>query len=53
MFNHNKLKEKLKSGNPVLGTWNTLVSPLVTEVNSSIIHTHTQGILNWFMNETG
>ena len=32
MFNRNKLKEKLKSGKPVLGTWNTLASPLVTEI---------------------
>ena len=28
----NKLKEKLKKGEAVLGTWNTLSSPLVTEV---------------------
>ena len=32
MLNSNQLKEKLKSGKPVLGTWNTLASPLVTEV---------------------
>jgi 4-hydroxy-2-oxoheptanedioate aldolase len=32
MLNRNKLREKLKSGKPVLGTWNTLASPLVTEV---------------------
>jgi 4-hydroxy-2-oxoheptanedioate aldolase len=32
MLGTNKLKEKLSKGNPVLGTWNTLASPLVTEV---------------------
>jgi len=32
MLNRNKLREKLKSGKPVLGTWNTLASSLVTEV---------------------
>ena len=31
MLESNKLKEKLSQGNPVLGTWNTLASPLVTE----------------------
>ena len=32
MLKTNKLKEKLKNGNPVIGIWNTLASPLVTEV---------------------
>ena len=32
MLRTNKLKEKLIKGEPVLGTWNTLASPLVTEV---------------------
>jgi len=32
MLKTNKLKEKLNKGEPVLGTWNTLASPLVTEV---------------------
>lgn len=32
MFESNKLKIKLNKGQPVLGTWNTLASPLVTEV---------------------
>ena len=32
MLRINKLKEKLCKGEPVLGTWNTLSSPLVTEV---------------------
>lgn len=32
MLNVNKIKEKLQEGKPVLGTWNTLGSPLVTEV---------------------
>lgn len=32
MLETNKLKTKLKKGEPVLGTWNTLASPLVTEV---------------------
>ena len=32
MLNSNNLKKKLLSGSPVLGTWNTLASPLVTEV---------------------
>lgn len=32
MLNNNKLKAKLQDGKPVLGTWNTLGSPLVTEV---------------------
>ncbi len=31
MLNYNKLKEKLDSGRPVLGIWNTLASPLATE----------------------
>jgi 4-hydroxy-2-oxoheptanedioate aldolase len=32
MLKINKLKEKLNNGDPVIGTWNTLASPLVTEV---------------------
>lgn len=32
MLKINKLKQKLNKGQPVLGTWNTLASPLVTEV---------------------
>jgi len=32
MLRTNKLKEKLSKGEPVLGTWNTLASPLVTEI---------------------
>ena len=32
MLETNKLKVKLSKGEPVLGTWNTLASPLVTEV---------------------
>lgn len=32
MLETNKLKIKLSKGEPVLGTWNTLASPLVTEV---------------------
>ncbi len=32
MLVSNKLKDKLSSGAPVLGTWNTLASPLITEV---------------------
>ena len=32
MLVRNKLKEKLNKGKAVLGTWNTLSSPLVTEV---------------------
>ena len=32
MLIKNNLIEKLKSGKPVIGTWNTLASPLVTEV---------------------
>ena len=32
MFETNKLKIKLSKGEPVLGTWNTLASPLITEV---------------------
>ena len=32
MLENNVLKEKLQSGKPVIGTWNTLGSPLVTEV---------------------
>lgn len=32
MLNSNKLKQKLQDGMPVIGTWNTLASPLVTEV---------------------
>jgi 4-hydroxy-2-oxoheptanedioate aldolase len=32
MLKNNVLKEKLQSGKPVIGTWNTLGSPLVTEV---------------------
>ncbi len=32
MLIRNKLKEKLNKGEAVLGTWNTLSSPLVTEV---------------------
>jgi len=32
MLNSNKLKAKLQDGKPVIGTWNTLGSPLVTEV---------------------
>lgn len=32
MLTCNKLKEKLNKGEPVIGTWNTLSSPLVTEV---------------------
>jgi 4-hydroxy-2-oxoheptanedioate aldolase len=34
MHNQNKnfLKEKIKSGQPIIGTWNTLASPLITEV---------------------
>jgi len=31
MLNNNNLKKKLLSGRPVLGTWNTLSSPLLTE----------------------
>ena len=32
MLKINKLKEKLNNGEVVIGTWNTLASPLVTEV---------------------
>ncbi len=32
MLRTNKLKEKISKGEPVLGTWNTLASPLVTEI---------------------
>lgn len=32
MLTKNPLKEKLSSGKPALGTWNTLASPMVTEV---------------------
>jgi len=32
MLRTNKLKEKISKGVPVLGTWNTLASPLVTEI---------------------
>ena len=32
MLETNKLKVKLSKGLPVLGTWNTLASPLVTEI---------------------
>ena len=32
MIATNKLKEKLKSGKPVIGTWNTMGAPIVTEV---------------------
>jgi 4-hydroxy-2-oxoheptanedioate aldolase len=32
MLEKNKLKEKLSRGEPVIGTWNTLASPLMTEV---------------------
>lgn len=32
MLNNNRLKAKLQEGSPVIGTWNTLGSPLVTEV---------------------
>ena len=32
MLDNNILKVKLQSGKPVIGTWNTLGSPLVTEV---------------------
>ena len=32
MIGANKLKIKLSKGEPVLGTWNTLASPLLTEV---------------------
>jgi 4-hydroxy-2-oxoheptanedioate aldolase len=32
MLKVNKLNQKLISGKPVIGTWNTLASPLVTEV---------------------
>ena len=32
MLETNKLKAKLNKGLPVLGTWNTLASPLVTEI---------------------
>lgn len=32
MLKTNKLIEKLQNGNPVIGIWNTLASPLVTEV---------------------
>lgn len=32
MLGNNILKEKLQSGKPVIGTWNTLGAPLVTEV---------------------
>ena len=32
MIKVNKLKEKMINGQPVIGTWNTLASPLVTEV---------------------
>ena len=32
MLSNNRLKAKLQEGNPVIGTWNTLGSPLVTEV---------------------
>ena len=32
MLNKNKLKEKLHSGKPVIGIWNTLASPIVSEV---------------------
>jgi len=32
MLVSNKLKDKLSNGDPVLGTWNTLASPLITEV---------------------
>ena len=32
MLTKNKLKEKLHAGLPVIGTWNTLAAPLLTEV---------------------
>ena len=32
MLSNNNLKKKLSSGKPVIGTWNTLSSPLVTEI---------------------
>jgi len=32
MIKRNFVKEKLKQGLPVMGTWNTLASPLVTEI---------------------
>lgn len=32
MLKKNKLKEKLQSGKPVIGIWNTLASPIVTEI---------------------
>jgi len=32
MLKRNLLKQKLKEGKPVIGTWNTLAAPLVTEV---------------------
>ena len=32
MLNKNKLKDKLQSGKPVIGIWNTLASPIVTEI---------------------
>lgn len=31
MLKNNNIKQKLLNGNPVLGTWNTLSSPLLTE----------------------
>lgn len=34
MLKKNNLKQKLLSGKPVIGTWNTLASPLVTEILS-------------------
>ena len=32
MLKNNQLKKKMLEGKPVIGTWNTLASPLVTEV---------------------
>ncbi len=34
MLKKNMTKEKLKKGKPVLGIWNTLAAPLVTEIFS-------------------
>ena len=31
MFDASPLREKINSGRPVLGTWNTLAAPLATE----------------------
>lgn len=35
MIEKNFVKEKIKSGKPVIGTWNTIASPMVTEILAS------------------